>query len=60
MNETLVLTFPQSSIVWENGRFIQIDTKMTREEFLMALMKSMDGPIVVKKRTENNKTNGDE
>ena len=48
-DDTLVLTFPCSSIVWDNGQFIQIDTKMTREEFLVALMKSMDGPIVVKK-----------
>lgn len=48
-DDTLVLTFPCSSIVWDNGHFIQIDTKMTREELLVALMKSMDGPIVVKK-----------
>lgn len=49
-DDTLVLTFPCSSIVWDNGHFIQIDTKMTREDFLVALMKSMDGPIVVKKK----------
>lgn len=53
-NETLVLTFPQSSIIWENGHYIQIDTKLTKEEFLMALMKSMDGPIAVKEREESN------
>ena len=48
-NNELVLTFPTSSIVWENGHYIQIDTKLTREEFILALVKSEDGPIAVKK-----------
>lgn len=47
--DTLVLTFPTSSKVWENGHYIQIDTKLTREEFILAVLKSEDGPIAVKK-----------
>ena len=49
-DNTLVLTFPKKNIMSENDQFIQIDTTMTREQFLFALMKSIDEPIAVVKR----------
>ena len=49
-DDTLILTFPKTSVLWDNGHYIQIDTKLTRSEFILAVMRSETEPTAVIKR----------
>lgn len=49
-DDTLVLTFPKKNILWEDDRFIQIDTTLTREQMILAIMRSESEPTAVMKR----------
>ena len=50
----MVLTFPVTSIIRQDDKWISIDTKMTAEELLMAILNASasDTPIAVKKNKE--------